>query len=134
MRAAREALGLGQGEYADQYGLNVRTYRKNETGINEAGICLAAVFIRAGINANWLLTGDGPMRLDAYATAASTAHTAAEPPAPYGPSPIDERILAICIQGILEANPKATPARVARLAVEFYDRLKTMEAAKPEAA
>jgi hypothetical protein len=63
MKAARDGLGLGQGEFSEQYGLNVRTFRKNETGLNEAGICLAGVFIRAGINANWLLTGEGPMLL-----------------------------------------------------------------------
>jgi hypothetical protein len=64
MKAAREALGLTQTVFHEQYGYgSVRSYQKNEAGANEAGICLAASFIAAGINANWLLTGEGPMLL-----------------------------------------------------------------------
>lgn len=63
MKAAREALGLTQKVFCEQYGYKLRTLQKNEAGSNEAGICLAGAFIRAGINANWLLTGQGSMLL-----------------------------------------------------------------------
>lgn len=64
MKAAREAVGLTQAMFHEQFGYgSVRTYQKNEAGSNEAGICLASSFVRAGINANWLLTGEGPMLL-----------------------------------------------------------------------
>lgn len=63
MRTAREALSLSQARLAEENGYSVRTYQKNEGGLNEPGICLAAAFMRAGINANWLLTGEGPMLL-----------------------------------------------------------------------
>lgn len=54
---------MTQANFCVQSGYNVRTYQRNEEGRNEAGITLGAAFIRAGINANWLLTGEGPMLL-----------------------------------------------------------------------
>jgi DNA-binding transcriptional regulator YiaG len=63
MKAAREALGLSQARFSELYGHKLRTYQKNEAGVSEPGVCLAESFVRAGINANWLLTGDGPMLL-----------------------------------------------------------------------
>lgn len=96
MRAAREALGLTQASFNEQFGYgSVRSYQKNEAGINEAGICLAAAFIRAGINANWLLTGDGPMLL---------ADLAPKPaPAPQ----INVSALSAIIRGLIEAGAPA---------------------------
>lgn len=56
-------------------------------------------------------------------------------PAPQYPAEeIDERVLAICIQGILEADRACPPARAAKLAVEFYGRLKAMEMEDKNAA
>lgn len=66
---------------------------------------------------NWLLTGEGEM-------------LRADRPAPG----IDEHLLALCIQGILQANPGATPEHVARHAVEFYARFQSTQMKKPEAA
>lgn len=105
MRLAREALDLGQGVFAEQNGLNVRTYRKNETGLNEAGMCLVATFIRAGINANWLLTGEGPMLL---------ADLVAKPEPPR----FNMRALAGILEGILQAG--APPDKAVPAAFEFY--------------
>ena len=64
MKSARESVGLTQAAFHEKYGYgSVRSYQKNEAGANEAGICLVSSFVRAGINANWLLTGEGPMLL-----------------------------------------------------------------------
>lgn len=63
MRIAREELGLSQSKISELFGCSVRTYQKNETGLNEAGVSIADDFIQLGINANWLLTGEGPMIL-----------------------------------------------------------------------
>lgn len=122
MRTARESLGLSQSAVAKLFGGSDRTYQKNERGLNEPGICLAGVFIRAGINANWLLTGEGPMLLKDLEGGIAK------------PEPIDERVLAICIQGISEADPNCPPHKAARLAVEFYARFKAMEKEKDQAA
>lgn len=121
MRDARTVIGLGQSEFASKNDLVPVTYRRNENGQNEAGICLVGAFIAAGINANWLLTGEGPMLLQDLQPEVK-------------PEPIDERVLAICIQGIAEADPNCPPHKAARLAVEFYARLKAMEKEKEQAA
>lgn len=60
MKIAREAINLTQIEFHEKFGYgSVRTFQKNEAGTNEAGISLAVCFVRAGINANWLMTGHG---------------------------------------------------------------------------
>ena len=70
MKAAREAIGLSQIEFNEKFGHgSARTYQKNEAGSNEAGIVLAESFARAGINVNWLMTGEGEMLLDQGAPA-----------------------------------------------------------------
>lgn len=110
MRLAREAIDIGQSAFAEQYGLNVRTYRKNETGLNEAGICLGSAFIRAGINANWILTGEGPMLL---------AELAPPPAKPVAPR-INIEALAAIIEGALKAAPDASMEQIAQHSVRFY--------------
>lgn len=63
MRIAREKLGLSQVKISELFGCSARTYQKNEAGLNEAGICITNDFIQLGVNANWLLTGEGEMLL-----------------------------------------------------------------------
>lgn len=96
MRLAR-ATSIGQSAFAEQYGLNRRTYRKGR--LNGAGICLGSAFIRAGINANWILTGEGPMLL---------AELAPPPAKPVAPR-INIEALAAIIEGALKAAPDAPP-------------------------
>ncbi len=72
-------------------------------------------FVRAGINANWLLTGEGPMLL---------AELAAPAPAP-APKPEPPRInvdaLAHAYAVTLQTAPKGeTLAQSAKKAVAFY--------------
>lgn len=114
MKAAREAISLGQGEFAEQYGLNVRTFRKNEGGLNEAGICLASAFIRAGVNANWLLTGEGPMLLT-------------DLNAPAVPSGLDMPRFLLAIEAVEEgleaSNRTMMPAKKAELFLAAYEMM-----------
>lgn len=114
MKIAREAISVGQGEFAEQYGLNVRTFRKNEGGLNEAGICLASAFIRAGINANWLLTGEGPMLL---------ADLKPQP----APGAIDPERLRLAIEtveeGLAATHTTMALAKKADLALAVYELL-----------
>ena len=76
MQVARSALNLTQAAFCEKYGHNIRTYQKNEAGTNEAGIELTESFARAGINTNWLLTGEGDM------LPTDPAHQLHEEPAP----------------------------------------------------
>lgn len=77
MKAARDALGLSRPAFATKCGCTVRTLENNEGGANEAKAGLIEAFVRLGINANWLLTGDGPMRLSGLQERAGTPAPAA---------------------------------------------------------
>ena len=110
MKLARDALSLGRAAFVEQFGLNIRTYQKNEAGLNEAGICLAAIFIRAGINANWLLTGEGPMFL-------------ADLMPPVVHAPINMGVMAVVMQGAVGlVGQGMSVEKACRLAVETYQR------------
>ena len=92
----RAKSGLGQKEAASLVGVKLSSYQKNEMDISAPGAEAIEVFIRAGINANWLLTGEGEMLLkDAPAAADipsevhsvpshSTAHHVMREPPPAG--------------------------------------------------
>lgn len=106
LKAARGALGLSQTEAASGSGVPVGTLRKYEQGPSQPGAEAIAGFVRLGINANWLLTGEGPMlRADL-----------APKPAPK----INAEALAVMIEAARMAHPKADPARHAELAARFY--------------
>lgn len=115
MRVAREAISTTQAGFCEKFGGgSVRSYQKNESGSNEGGICLAAAFVRAGFNANWLLTGEGPMRLGELSTQAQQ-------------KPAYEQInlgaLAALLQGAVGLVKEGMPVeRAARLAAETYQR------------
>ncbi len=111
MRFARESLGLSQAALAKQYGCSDRTYQKNESGLNEAGLCLIGLFIRAGINANWLLTGEGPMRLADLA------------PQPAPVLDADRFRLAVetLEEGLAGTGSTMSPAKRADLVLALYD-------------
>lgn len=107
MKAAREVLGLTQVAFHEQYGYgSVRSYQKNEAGTNEAGMCLAEAFVRAGINANWLLTGEGPMLLADLA------------PKPAPAAEINEGALSAIIAGLATAG--VPPDKLGRAALRAY--------------
>lgn len=63
LKVARGALGLKQDEIAAQSGVSGRAYQGYEGGRSIPGGEAIEGFVRAGINANWLLTGEGPMLL-----------------------------------------------------------------------
>lgn len=61
LKLARSELGLKQEELAAQSGVSSRAYQGYEAGRSVPGGEAIEGFVRAGINANWLLTGEGPM-------------------------------------------------------------------------
>lgn len=60
-----------------------RTYQDYERGLRAPGADAIECFVRAGINANWLLTGEGEMRLSSYSAPVSEAPRVEEPRAGY---------------------------------------------------
>lgn len=116
MKAARKALALSQADFCVQSGYNVRTYQRNEEGRNEAGITLGAAFARAGINVNWLLTGEGPMRIEDLQAAKT-------------PDSLDRERMRLAMEaveeGLSEAKLTMVPAKKAELLLAAYDLLET---------
>lgn len=73
IRAARLALGLTQADAASKFEIPIGSLRKYESGPSEPGSAALSGFTRAGINSNWLLTGEGAMLLsDAQQSPAPT--------------------------------------------------------------
>lgn len=63
MKAAREAIGLTQVGLATAVGGSKRGIQENEARNRVPGGEVVAGMVRLGINANWLLTGEGDMLL-----------------------------------------------------------------------
>lgn len=59
----RGFFGLSQPDVATKFGIPYNTYRKYENGPSKPGADAIEGITRAGINANWLLTGEGEMLL-----------------------------------------------------------------------
>jgi len=148
MKAAREAIGLSQIEFNEKFGHgSARTYQKNEAGSNEAGIVLAESFARAGINVNWLMTGEGEMFLDQGAPAGGDQGAAvynrekgiAQSQAQYQTTPepvisrIDGPLLRLCwgACSAVHGEPFSAANQFQQLehAVDFYNQL--LRAAAP---
>lgn len=118
LKAARAALGITQEDAVALSGIPLDTYRKYEGGKRAPGADAIAGLIRAGINANWLLTGDGPML---FADLVATA-----------PPKINVDALEAIIEGTIKALPKASPDAIARQAVGFYVQCIEKELITPE--
>lgn len=107
LKAWRESVKLSQKDAATQLRVQPRTYQDYERDLRAPGAESMEAFVRAGINANWLLTGEGPMLL------ADQAQLASAPK-------INIDALAAIIEGTLKAAPKASQEAVARQSVQFY--------------
>ena len=73
LKVWREAASLKQVEAADKLGLSASTYQNYERDVRAPNTEGWEAFVRAGINANWLLTGEGPMLLADLQTASRPA-------------------------------------------------------------
>lgn len=115
MKAAREALGLTQDGFARAVGGSKRGIQENEARNRVPGGEIIAGMVRLGINANWLLTGEGPMLL-----ADLVAPAPAAPAKPVAPR-INVDALAHAYAVTLQTAPKGeTLAQTAKKAVAFY--------------
>jgi len=101
IKTARKALDLTQDTLANMaQATSKRGIQDNEAGKTMPGGQMISTLVRAGINANWLLTGEGPMLLKELQ--ATTAEM----------SPLDAKILSYVIEEvekILAVRRKALP-------------------------
>jgi transcriptional regulator with XRE-family HTH domain len=119
MKVARESAGLSRPSFTTKFGGSVRTLENNEGGRNEPGALMVSTFVSLGINANWLLTGKGPMLLADLVA-----------PAPAGVN-VDAMVQAIV--AIFTVSPKGESVeRLARKAVAFYEYCESQGLITPE--
>lgn len=64
MKKVRADLGKSQKEMAALLGINYRTYENYEKSVNSPSWDAIAAMVKLGFNANWLLTGEGAMRIE----------------------------------------------------------------------
>lgn len=74
IKAARSKLGLTQADAASKFAIPIGSLRKYESGPSEPGSEAISGFVRGGINANWLLTGEGEMFLTRKQQLAAMSH------------------------------------------------------------
>jgi transcriptional regulator with XRE-family HTH domain len=131
LKQARSGLGLTQKELCFRVGMPLPSIKDYETCKRLPGADAICVYVRAGINANWLLTGEGPMLLADLVDATAEPRQVAPPP----PAEIDQELLALCIEGVrINAGPNDSAAHQAKMVMEFYRRFLDMRTAKPAAA
>ena len=115
LKAWRVAKGLSQEAAASALGFPVSSYQRYELGTRGPRTDAMEAFVRAGINANWLLTGEGPMRLADLADATR------------GPDTLDRERMSLAIQtieeGLQEARLMVRPEKKGRLLLAIYDYL-----------
>ena len=64
LKLAREHLGHNIATMAQIVGMSHRGYQDNENGNRTPKSTVLVKFVEIGFSATWLLTGEGPMRLD----------------------------------------------------------------------
>ncbi|MGE4449544.1 MAG: helix-turn-helix domain-containing protein [Azospira sp.] len=112
IKQARILLKFSQSAASEKSGIPLGTLRKYEQGPSQPGAEAMAGFVRLGINANWLLTGEGPILLDDLNARARPAH-----------EPINVGALSALLQGAVGLVKEGMPVeRAARLAAETYLR------------
>lgn len=116
IKEARSALGWTQKELCSKAEMKFPSLRDYELGNSIPGGEAVAALVRVGINANWLLTGAGPMLLADLKPLA---------PAPTGAlDPARLRLaLALAEDAVAAATTPMSPDQKADLVMTFYMRL-----------
>lgn len=72
LKALRGTLQLTQREVSRRINMPLPSYKDYENGNRMPGCEALGMFVQAGINANWLITGEGPMLLSEMAEGEAT--------------------------------------------------------------
>lgn len=126
LKAARAALGLTQVQMAEQSGVSARGYQGYEDGRSVPGGEALSGMVRAGVNANWLLTGDGEMLLQGASggphqgSGSQVQYLVSEPPpAPQAPPVVDSAFLRLCLGACVMVHGEGFARETAALQVEY---------------
>lgn len=92
----RARSGLSQAAFAETLGSTHKTYARWERGIREIGVDGLQALISQGWNANWLLTGIGPERIEDMPDPVRDGQPAAD----WSSSPRQMEALALAIEEV----------------------------------
>lgn len=110
LRAWRQSRTKTQAEISDLTGIPVDTWKKYEGDIRAPGSEALSLMVKAGLNLNWLMTGEGDMKWGADDT----------PP----PPAVNYELLSsaeLAVHRFLdEEGGTAPPERIARLVIALY--------------
>jgi transcriptional regulator with XRE-family HTH domain len=115
LKAWRAATGLSQEAAALALSVPVSSYQRYELGTRGPSTDAMEAFVLAGINANWLLTGRGPMLLADLADATKR------------PDTLDRERMILALEsierGLAKARAMVIPEKKVRLLLAIYDYL-----------
>lgn len=115
LKVWREAKLLKQADAANVVGLSSSTYQNYERDVRAPNAEGLDAFVRSGINANWLLTGEGPMLL-----------TELQAPVANGPRMDRDRLrqaMKAMEKGLTAGGITMPPGKKAELLLACYDML-----------
>jgi transcriptional regulator with XRE-family HTH domain len=107
IKSARGVLGYSQREFAEAIGSKFRSLQDYERGLKMPGGQVFVGLVGMGFNANWLLTGKGPMLLAELGR------------------PLDKHVLGDCIacleRALLREHREMAPDKKARILTLLYE-------------
>lgn len=116
IKEARSALGLTQKELCDKTGMPLQSLRGYELSHRTPGGDAIEYLVRIGINANWLLTGEGEMLL---------SDVQPRPASSISPPGFDRSRFLLAIEAVEEgleaADRTMSPDKKAELFLAVYD-------------
>lgn len=131
MAQARKAIDLTQEEFGKAVGGSKPGIQDNEKGKTLPGGKVLFGFVKAGINVNWVLTGEGPMLLADLGTNALDAGTSRPWKAA---EPFNPAVLEDVIQGLekvlSDAGRVLPPAKKAEVIALLYQEIAEIEDAE----
>lgn len=115
IKEARKALGMPQDALAALAGARSKSgLQDNEAGKNMPGGQMIGALVAAGVNANWVLTGQGPMLISALQRPAAAGE-------------LDSARMRLAIEtteeGLQAARRVMSPGKKAELVLAVYDLL-----------
>lgn len=121
IKQARGVLGLTQKGFCEATGMPLPSLKNYEASQRIPGGDAIAALMHVGINANWLLTGEGPMLMADLAGAET-------------PGAFDRERMAAAIEALeevlTEAKRTMAPARKAQVLLAAYDLLEEPSATR----
>jgi transcriptional regulator with XRE-family HTH domain len=123
LKLCREALGYAQKGISEAAGGKLRSWQDYEADNKVPGSKIIAGLSRLGVNANWLLTGEGPMLLNQLSDGA-------EPEGPVDRGVLRD-VVEVLEEVLAETGRVIAPANKAELILLLCDEITEQEGKRP---